>query len=81
MATITQAAAALKVPAKKLLNEIIKKFPEQSWNVDSELPEGFEDAAKAHSQEYAEASGVELPKGELTTSEDAVLDTKLIWRC
>ena len=78
MATITQAAAALKVPAKKLLNEIIKKFPEQSWSVDSELPEGFEDAAKAHSQEYAEASGVELPKGELTTSEDAVLDTKLI---
>ncbi len=55
-----------------------RKFPEQSWTIDSDLPDGFEEAAKVHAQEYAEASGVELPKCELTTSEAAVMDTKLI---
>lgn len=78
MATVKQAAEALNVPSKRLVNELKKKFPEQSWTLDSELPPGFEEAAQAHSQEYAEASGVQLPKGELTTSEAAVLDTKLI---
>ena len=78
MATIKQAAEALGVPAKRLLNELKKKFPDQTWTVDSDLPDGFEEAVQEHSQEYAEASGVQLPKGELTTSESAVLDTRLI---
>ena len=78
MTTVRQAGETLNVSSKKLLNELKKKFPEQTWNLDSELPEGFEEAAQAHSKEYAEASGVQLPKGELTTSEAAVLDTKVI---
>lgn len=78
MATVKQAAEALNVPSKRLVNELKKKFPEQSWTLDSELPPGFEEAAQAHSQEYAEASGVQLPKGAIATSEAAVLDTKLI---
>ena len=78
MATIRQTAQKLNVPAKKLLSEFSKKFPEQSWTLDSEVPEGFEESAQSYAQEYAEASGVELPKGELTTSEAAVKDIKLI---
>src|SRR5579883_2970399 len=78
MSTIKQAAQTFNLSSKKLLNEIKKKFPEQTWTVDSELPEGFEEAAKAHAQEYADASGVELPKGELTTSQDAVGDSQII---
>ncbi|GEM_PF-3484170 len=78
MATIKQAAEALNVQPKKLLNEIKKKFPEQTWTLDSELPDGFEEAAKQHAQEYAEASGVELPKGELTNTNEAVADSRII---
>ena len=71
-------AAKLNIPPKKLLSEFSKKFPEQSWTLDSEVPEGFEEAASTHAQEYAEASGVELPKGELTNIPDAVKDNRLI---
>jgi len=78
MTTVRQAGETLNVSSKKLLNELKKKFPEQTWTLDSELPEGFEAAAQAHTQEYAEASGVQLPKGAITTSEAAVLDTKVI---
>jgi hypothetical protein len=78
VATIKQVAQKFNLSSKKLLNEIKKKFPEQTWTLDSELPEGFEDAATAHAQEYADASGVELPKGELTTSQDAVGDSQII---
>ncbi len=71
-------ATKLNIPAKKLLSEFSKKFPEQSWTLDSEVPEGFEEAASTHAQEYAEASGVELPRGELTSIPDAVRDNRLI---
>ncbi len=71
-------AAKLNIPPKKLISEFSKKFPEQSWTLDSEVPEGFEEAASTHAQEYAEASGVELPKGELTNIPDAVKDNRLI---
>ncbi len=71
-------AAKLNIPAKKLVSEFSKKFPEQNWTLDSEVPEGFESAASSHAQEYAEASGVELPKGSLTNIPDAVKDNRLI---
>jgi len=78
MATVKQAAEALNVSSKKLLNELKKKFPDQAWTLESELPEGFESAAKQHAQEYAEASGVELPKGQLTTTNEAIADSRIV---
>lgn len=78
MATVKQAAEALNVSSKKLLNELKKKFPDQAWTLESELPEGFETAAKQHAAEYAEASGVELPKGELTNTNEAIADSRII---
>ncbi len=76
--TIREMASKLNIPPKKLLSEFSKKFPEQAWVLDSEVPEGFEEAVSSHAHEYAEASGVELPKGELTNIPDAVKDNQLI---
>lgn len=78
MPTIKETAQRLNLPPKKLLSEFSRKFPEQTWSLDSETPEGFEQAASSHAAEYAEVSGVQLPRGELTTSESAVLDSKVI---
>lgn len=76
--TIKQMAQKLNTTPRKLLSEFIRKFPEQTWTVDSELPEGFEDAASNHAQEYAEASGMDLPKGAITSMPEALKDNKVI---
>ena len=78
MATIRTTAQRLSIPPKKLLSEFSKKFPEQTWTLDSETPEGFDEAASTHAQEYAEASGVKIPKGQLTNIPDALKDNRLI---
>lgn len=76
--TIKQMAQKLNTTPRKLLSEFMRKFPEQTWTVDSELPEGFEDAASTHAQEYAEASGMDLPKGAITSMPEALKDNKVI---
>jgi len=78
MPTIKETAQRLNLPPKKLLSEFSRKFPEQTWTLDSETPDGFEQAASSHAAEYAEASGVNLPKGQLSTLPEALKDNRLI---
>ncbi len=79
MTTIKEMAARIPTTtAKKLLSEFARKFPEKSWTIDSDVPTGFDEAFDQHANEYAEASGVSLPKGQITQLPEALKDNKLI---
>lgn len=82
MTTIKQLAAKYpKTTVKKLLSEFTRKFPEKNWTPDSEVPEGFTENFEQAAQDYAEASGLELPKGAITNLPDALKQNKDILDC
>ncbi|MBW4595479.1 MAG: hypothetical protein KME46_21890 [Brasilonema angustatum HA4187-MV1] len=79
--TVKEAAAKYNQPPRKLLDALRKKFPEDDWTLDSLLPDNFEDMVEQHRQEYVEtfdSPESQLPKGEITTTAEAVKDNALM---
>jgi hypothetical protein len=77
--TVKEAAAKYNQPPRKLLDALRKKFPEDDWTLDSLLPDSFEDMVSQYKQEYVEATESQgLPKGEITTTAEAVKDNALM---
>lgn len=75
---LKEAAEKLGCTQRKLIDELSKKFPGQTWKGDSELPQEFVDVIAVHANDYIETSSPTLPFGELTTTDAAVKDSRIV---
>jgi hypothetical protein len=75
---VKEAAAKYNQPPRKLLDALRKRFPAEEWTMDSPLPQNFEEMVEQYRQEYVQAEESGLPKGEITTTAEAVQDNALM---
>jgi cell division protein ZapA (FtsZ GTPase activity inhibitor) len=76
--TVQEAAEKFRQPPRKLLDELQRKFPEQEWKLTSKLPEDFSEQVERFAREYMDDDDQDagLPKAEITTTQEAVLDNR-----